>query len=316
MKLYRLGRINHIYPPEEVERINARHATLNDTFAERAENDIQENEQVEYKEWKKLGDQLSDILLGTVFVDNPRRLAPVAAGQREHITVVTTPDSFPVLQYLDILSSTSDAPMYRIPMNDLWEHLGRARDWTLNFAELTRPIGEVGARVSEHARELPFDKSIPGYITLYSPQQIKRFYGPNEAKDAKERLNTLKRVRARYRNEEVMRRRDRTAHEALELLSTYADGAPVYLSKQEAFDAAQEGSKITRIQIPLSAEEKLTDIFFQQWRRDAYHLPWELLWEHDVNRRANDPEKWTHKDIPIEREPTEIDAGVREMRKK
>lgn len=288
MKLYRLGKINHIYTPEEQERINERHAQLHEIFSGRSEEEIGEDERDEYTEWKKLSDQLSEILLGTMFVEDPEKLAKLSRGEVATITELTIPDNQPLFDYLVPITGKTVTVTYRIPASILWKHLGADRDWTLQFKTLSRGFEKEETEILGK-KKTEFTLNADGRIVVYHPGRITRFYSQHDAADLKKRCSALTSLREKYGSDEAMQRRDKGAYKEWQKIKDIGNGVKVYIREEDARDAVGADGELAVFTIPESSRDILD---LQRDKQDvdtSLTISWELLWDNVVQGK-----EWAH----------------------
>ncbi len=294
-KLYRLGKINHIYPPEEQARINDRHAQLHKIFSGRDEEDIREDEREEYAEWKKLSEQLSEILLGTKFVEDPEKVTKLSHGEVAAITELTIPDDYPLFDHLVPFTGKTVTVTYRIPANILWKHLGADRDWTLQFKTLSRGFEKDEAEIIGK-KKTEFTVNTDHRIELYYPGRISRFYRPQDMADLKKKFDTLAKLREKRGSDEAMQRWDGPTYNEWLGIKDIGNGIKVYVTEEDARKATGKDGELDVFTISESSRDILDMLRDKQDADTSFTLSWPLLWDNVVQGK-----EWTHEQRTINR---------------
>jgi len=315
MKLYRFGKIQHIFPPEESAYVQANYSRLEQQFIGKKEDEIEESQRTDYELWLRCKDVLPLIEKGAVFYDSVKALGKAenfAVGENREISVLTISDDLSVLKYLEKIPTQTRIPVltYRLPMSDLWSHLGEKRDWGMHFDTVTRPIGR---KETELKAPFVFHED-DGCIELYYPGSIKRFYNPADAKKMRDQLNALRKLRENYSSDQTMQQKDSDAYETLVMLRHYGDGARVFLSKEDALIQREQGDEISIIRIPLTAKRQIENLFREQGRAAAHYIPWDFLWDKVMQKR-----EWRHELQKVSQEPSkeisDLEAELKDRRR-
>ncbi len=294
MKLYRLGKISHIYPPEEQEKINARHADLHKIFSGRDEEDIREEERDAYNEWRQLSIQLSDILLGTVFFEDPKKLVKLSRGEVVEVTELIIPDDHPVLDYIEPVLGKTAAITYRIPSTTLWNHLGKERDWSIRFTSLSRGFEKDEPEILRK-KKAEFTITTDQRIVLYHPGRITRFYRPHDIADLKKKFDTLTTLREKRGSDEAMQRWDERAYNEWVEIKDIGNGVKVYVTEEDARNAIGKDGVFDVFTVPESSRDILEVLRDKQNTDTSFTLPWMLLWDNVVRGK-----EWTHEQRTID----------------
>ncbi|MBI4599941.1 hypothetical protein HY732_03385 [Candidatus Uhrbacteria bacterium] len=286
MKLYRLGKLRKVYPPDQLADVVEEQKILREEIGMKDEQDIPEHV---HEKWLRLND-LMEAVMGVTFFDNlsaVMRRARLTRGETAEISILALPDDdhTALFRYLDPVDATTHSPVYRVPMPDLWEHLGVERDWSLRFSVIRRPFEGDEPEILTVTRLTVRD----GYIELYHPGSISRFFGQAEAKDMRTQLERMEKLRLKYPSDQAMQRRDRGAYEQLVSLRATGRGLSVYLSEEEARNFSAGADGFTVIRIPSSFQQSITEILEAQGGKGRMALPWEVVWDHCVNNKD-----WLH----------------------